>query len=55
MGSPEYLSAESVAELNLVSNCEPLPQRFELFDGALRLDVTLPPLAVAAITLLFAA
>ena len=55
MGSPEYLSADVVAELNKVSRCDPEPHPFDFRDGALDFDVTLPPLSVAAVTFRFAA
>jgi xylan 1,4-beta-xylosidase len=55
MGSPEYLNAGTVAELNAVSRCEPEAHPFAFRDGALGFDVTLPPLSVAAVTLCFAA
>lgn len=55
MGSPEYLNAAVLAELNTVSCCEPEPHPFDFKDGALAFEVTLPPLSVAAITLQFAA
>jgi xylan 1,4-beta-xylosidase len=55
MGSPQYLNAAAVAELNAVSRCEPEPHPFNFQDGALHFDVTLPPLSVAAVTFQFAA
>jgi xylan 1,4-beta-xylosidase len=55
MGSPDYLSAGIVAELNAASLCDPAPQSFDLRDGALGFEVTLPPLAVAAVSFRFAA
>ena len=55
MGSPEYLNAEVVTELNSASRCEPKPHPFDFLNGALAFDVTLPPLSVAAITFQFAA
>ena len=55
MGSPKYLNAAIVAELNAVSRCEAEPHPFKFRDGALGFDVTLPPLSVAAVTLRFAA
>jgi xylan 1,4-beta-xylosidase len=54
MGSPDYLSAETVAELNEVSRCEAEPQPFDFADGALAFNVTLPPLSVASVTFRFA-
>jgi xylan 1,4-beta-xylosidase len=54
MGSPEYLNAAVVAELNAVSRCEPEPHSFDFREGALGFDVTLPPLSVAAVTFNFA-
>jgi xylan 1,4-beta-xylosidase len=55
MGSPEYLNAAVVAELNAASRCEPEPHPFDFRDGVLGFDVTLPPLSVAAVTFRFAA
>ncbi|MEP6567810.1 MAG: hypothetical protein ABJB10_21960, partial [Mesorhizobium sp.] len=55
MGSPDYLSPALVAELNGVSECESKPHPFDFQDGHLALEVTLPPLSVAAITFEFAA
>ncbi len=55
MGSPEYLNAAVVAELNAVSRCEPESHLFDFRDGALGFDVTLPPLSVAAVTFRFVA
>jgi len=55
MGSPEYLTAAIVAELNAVSRCEPEPHPFDFRDGALGADVVMPPLSVAAVTFRFAA
>jgi xylan 1,4-beta-xylosidase len=55
MGSPEYLSAAIVTELNTISRCEPEPQSFDFRNGALGVDVTMPPLSVAAVTFRFAA
>jgi xylan 1,4-beta-xylosidase len=54
MGSPQYLNAAAVAELNAVSRCEPEPHPFDFKDGALDFNVTLPPLSVAAVTFQFA-
>ncbi len=50
MGSPDYLSPASVAELGAVSRCDPEPIPFDFRDGTLGISVTLPPLAVAAVT-----
>ena len=55
MGSPEYLNAEVLAELNAVSRCEAEPLPFNFRDGALGFDVVLPPLSVAAATFRFLA
>lgn len=55
MGSPEYLNAAVVAELDAVSRCDPKPQPFDFRDGALGFAVTMPPLSVASITFRFAA
>lgn len=53
MGSPEYLSAAVVAELDIVSRCEPEAQPFDFQSGVLSVDVVLPPLSVAAVTFRF--
>jgi xylan 1,4-beta-xylosidase len=55
MGSPEYLDAGTLAELDAESRCDPEPHPFDFRDGALAFDVTLPPLSVAAVTFQFAA
>ena len=55
MGSPEYLSATAVAELNAASRCQPEPHPFEFRDDALVVEAILPPLSVAAVTFGFAA
>jgi xylan 1,4-beta-xylosidase len=55
MGSPDYLSAGIVAELNAASLCDPAPQSFDFRDGALGFEVTLPPLSVAAVIFRFTA
>jgi xylan 1,4-beta-xylosidase len=55
MGSPDYLNADVVAELNAASRCESEPHPYDLRDGALGFEVTLPPLSVAAVTFRFAA
>ncbi|MGC2462792.1 MAG: ribose-5-phosphate isomerase A [Steroidobacteraceae bacterium] len=49
-----YTVAPVVAELNAVSRCEPEPHPFDFRDGAVGFDVTLPPLAVVAVTFRFA-
>ena len=50
MGSPEYLSSALVEHLDIASRCEPEPHAIETEDGAVRLDVVLPPLSVAAVS-----
>jgi xylan 1,4-beta-xylosidase len=54
IGSPEYLDAGAVAELNVVSRCEPEPYPFDFLDNAIGFHVILPPLSVAAVTLWYA-
>jgi xylan 1,4-beta-xylosidase len=54
IGSSEYLDAGAIAELNAVSRCEPEPYSFDFLDNAIGCHVTLPPLAVAAVTWWFA-
>jgi xylan 1,4-beta-xylosidase len=53
MGSPEYLSARLVAELDKISQCE--SESFVVTDsgGASEFDLEIPPLGVAAVTLEF--
>jgi xylan 1,4-beta-xylosidase len=53
MGSPDYLSAELVAELDAHSICKPEPQPFAFARGELGFDVDLPPLSVASATFHF--
>ena len=55
MGCPGYLSKADVAELDAASQCKPEPLPFDFRDGTLCIDVSLPALAVAAITFRFAA
>jgi xylan 1,4-beta-xylosidase len=55
MGSPDYLSAALVAELDAVSESESQPHPFDFRNGDLAFEVTLPPLSVAALTFEFAA
>ncbi len=50
MGSPEYLSPAAVVELSAASRCEPEALPFDFGEGMLSFSVTLPPLAVAAVT-----
>ena len=50
MGSPEYLSSALVEQLQIASRCEPEPCAFQLEEAEVHLDVTLPPLSVAAVT-----
>ena len=54
LGSPEYLSAVVVAELNAASQCLYDAQAFDACDGVTRFEVTLPPLSVASVTFHFA-
>ncbi len=51
LGSPEYPNAAVIADLNAASICHAAAQTFDVRDGAIRFEVTLPPLSVAAITL----
>lgn len=53
MGSPKYLSAENIEELNAASLCQSEPHPFGFAGGAIDFDVTLPPLSVAAVTVQF--
>ena len=51
MGSPEYLTLDNVKELNAVSMCESQPLPFEMRDGVISLELIMPPLGVAAVTI----
>ena len=53
LGEPKYLSSGVLSELHAASCLKDEPQGCRRYDGTLELDVTLPPLAVAAITLQF--
>jgi len=54
MGQPEYLGAREVEQLEGASQVVKERQRFKYEDGALFLKTSLPPHAVAAITIAFA-
>jgi xylan 1,4-beta-xylosidase len=53
MGSPKYLNAANIEELNAASLCQPEPHPFDFQDGMLAFDVAMPPLSVAAVTFQF--
>jgi xylan 1,4-beta-xylosidase len=53
MGAPEYLSSGALAELHTSSCLQSEVQACRYRGRALELDIVLPPLAVAAITLKF--
>jgi xylan 1,4-beta-xylosidase len=53
LGAPEYLSAEQVAELEAASALTAADISWRHLDGALELELDLPPHGVAAITLEF--
>jgi xylan 1,4-beta-xylosidase len=53
MGEPEYLSSAALAELHTASRLHDDVQAYRFQDGVLVIDVTLPPLGVAAVTLQF--
>lgn len=53
IGSPDYLSAAQVADLNCASECAIKPYPFGFRNGNLTFEVTLPPLSVAAVTFEF--
>jgi xylan 1,4-beta-xylosidase len=53
MGRPEYLSTKDVEQLQEASELVVERQSFSYGDGVLRLKVTIPPHAVAAITIDF--
>jgi xylan 1,4-beta-xylosidase len=54
-GGPDYLSVAEVEHLQEASRIRQEPQHCELANGTLCLDIALPPQAVAAITIHFAA
>ena len=54
MGEPEYLKAHEVEHLQEASRVWKEPHPWEYEEQALHLNITLPPHAVAAITLEFA-
>jgi xylan 1,4-beta-xylosidase len=51
MGQPEYLSAGQVEELEAASRLVAEPQAWAYRDGAVHVDIELPPHGVAAVTL----
>jgi xylan 1,4-beta-xylosidase len=51
MGAPEYLSGAAAADLDQASKLRREPQPYDYENGVITLDVTLPPHAVAAITI----
>jgi xylan 1,4-beta-xylosidase len=53
LGEPEYLSPAMVAELDAVSRLRKEVQVATLEDGTIRLEVTMPPQATAAIELVY--
>lgn len=53
MGEPEYLSRAQVECLEEASRLCKEPQPWDYQDGAIHLDITLPPFGVAAVTLGF--
>ena len=53
MGKPEYLSAEMVRELTQVSLLRKEPVRVTSDNGALNLEISMPPQSVGSIELLF--
>jgi xylan 1,4-beta-xylosidase len=55
MGDPEYLSPQQVEQLQAASRLAKEPLEFGYQEGRIRLEVDLPPHAVAAITLAFPA
>src|SRR5665213_197006 len=54
MGSPDYLTADNVGALNAASTCQSQLQLFEIQGDIMTLELTLPPQAVAAITIEYA-
>lgn len=55
MGSPEYLSAAAVEQLQTASRCDAEPCAYRFEGDTIRCAVTLPPLSVAALTFRFPA
>lgn len=53
MGAPEYLSAAAAADLHEASRLQREPQPCDYQNSTIDLDVTLPPQAVAAVTIEF--
>ncbi|HEY1837363.1 MAG TPA: glycosyl hydrolase [Rhizomicrobium sp.] len=53
IGKPEYLSAATVAELDAASQLTCEAQPFARDDGGFRIEVTMPPQAVAAIEIFY--
>ena len=54
MSAPEYLNSEVIAELHAASRLRDEVQTCRFQDGVVELDVTMPRLGVAAVTLQFA-
>ncbi len=54
MGEPEHLNAAALVELHVASRLKDETQVCRYQGGALELDITMPPLGVAAVTLQFA-
>jgi xylan 1,4-beta-xylosidase len=54
MGEPQHLNAAALAELHVASRLKDERQAWRYQDGALQLDITMPPLGVAAVALQFA-
>lgn len=53
LGSPEYLSAETVADLHKTSKMKKEPVKFDYQSHQLEFTVSIPPLGIAAIELRF--
>ncbi|MEO9168470.1 MAG: glycosyl hydrolase [Aestuariivirga sp.] len=51
MGSPEYLTAVNVEALNVASICQSKPHPFKIQGDIITLEIALPPLGVAAVTI----
>jgi len=54
LGAPEYPESAELEELHAASHLTDEAQSFRCRDGTVELDVTMPPLGVAAVTLQFA-
>jgi xylan 1,4-beta-xylosidase len=54
LGAPEYLDAEQIAQLQVASRMQRSAQEFRHVDGHIEIEVVMPALGIAAVTLQFA-